>query len=139
MEEQRRNVLALAFCTGLRWSSIERLQCNSFRMSVVEDGRKKVEFIIANMKNLPAEIDRCDAALYHQVIMESDDDIGCPVKAIERQLAMVQELAREGEDVSATPLFPSVLHFSLKVRKTAASREFSRGVARWVSDIGVVP
>ena len=40
IDEQRRNMLALAFCTGLRASSIERLQCNSFKEGKSEDGRK---------------------------------------------------------------------------------------------------
>ena len=78
IDMQRHNILALAFCTDLRASSIAGLQCNSFKEHRTADGRRMLTFIIGNMKNLPAEIDRCDVALFHQVIVQSSVAAACP-------------------------------------------------------------
>ena len=84
---QRQNILGFAYCTGLRASSIARLQVNSFRDEGQPGGKRMLRLIIGNMKNLPAELDKCEATLFHQVIVQGEEAALCPIAAVERQKA----------------------------------------------------
>ena len=84
---QRQNILGFAYCTGLRASSIARLQVNSFRDEGQPGGKRMLRLIIGNMKNLPAELDKCEATLFHQVIVQGEEAALCPIAAVEQQKA----------------------------------------------------
>ena len=133
MEKQKRNILALVWASGLRADSIAHLQKNSFREETLPDGTRALRIVIGNMKNLPATIDRCDAALFQQLIVQGSDEKYCPIAAVDNQKKWLEELF-PGED-DDKPLFRSVVSAQGKLRTVASTQETYRGMANWVSQI----
>ena len=104
LHKQRLNILCIAWSTGLRADSLMKLTMNSFRDIRTDAGVDGMEIVIPNMKNLPADIEHCDASLFRQVIVPAENEKLCPVRAVQRQQLLVQE---EGLGVAGdtSPLF----------------------------------
>jgi hypothetical protein len=129
--QQRQNILALAYCTGLRADSIARLTLDSFQQSTLPDGRRTMTIVLGNLKNLPAEMNKCDAAMFKQIIVQGPDARYCPIEAIDRQFHLVRTGSRNQSDDGT--LFRSIMNFDRRAGNKPSGPETYRGVAAWVA------
>ena len=89
--DQRTNILVFAFRTGLRSEVLRRLCVDSFVESKTEDGKRMVTMVMGTMKNKPASMQKVDATMFKQVIVEGANPDTCALKALDRQRALVEK------------------------------------------------
>jgi hypothetical protein len=130
-ESQRRNILALVFCTGLRAEVLRRLTHTSFRDGVDDAGVRQMTIVIGSMKNHDTGFTNADAALFRQVITPADDPLLCPIAAVDRQRALPR--GPDQSDTTTQWLFRTVRPGDVALSGQQTSEETYRGVARWVS------
>ncbi len=130
-EAQRRNILALVFCTGFRAEVLRRLTHTSFREGVDDAGGRQLTVVVGSMKNHDAGFTNADAALFRQVIMPADDPLLCPIAAVDRQRALPR--GSDQSDPTTQWLFRTVRPGDAALSAHQSGEDTYRGVSRWVS------
>ena len=137
LDVQRRNILCVGFATGFRSEVLRRLLVGSVHPGITTDGQRMYTFQVGTMKNMPGTLDHVDAKLFSQRVVESDEPLLCPIRAIDSQLRLVQEVdaAAGVQDPSQGFLFRTVRNFGITLGTLPTTEEMYRGVAAWVSSV----
>ena len=132
LQVQRWTLLLLGFRSGLRAETLRSMVSAAIRFEG-QGPERKATFMIGNMKNLPADMDHVDRALFQQVLVAGPDAKYCALEALALQFALLEKAKEAGRD--AQWLFRTVWTYGATLTAQQCGEDTTRGVADWVSKI----